>query len=71
MTAKVSKMSFASLYPLYVSKVEKKGITKAQLDPLIEWLTGYDAPGLEAAVGDKRSLETFLHKRPPRTPNEI
>ncbi|MGO3792666.1 MAG: DUF2200 family protein, partial [Enterococcus gilvus] len=45
--SKIFKMSFASIYPLYLQKVEKKGRTKEELDQVIYWLTGYDENGLQ------------------------
>ena len=66
-TPKVFKMSFASIYPLYVDKAEKKGRTKAQVDEIIDWLTGYDAAGLAKAIEDSRDMETFFTQAP--TPN--
>lgn len=65
----IFKMSFASVYPHYVTKVEKKGKTKAQLDEIIHWLTGYDDAGLEAALADKRDFETFFAQAPAMHPN--
>lgn len=62
-------MSFASVYPHYVSKVEKKGKTKAQLDEIIHWLTGYDADGLQAALADERDFEAFFAQAPKLHPN--
>ncbi len=69
MTHKVFKMSFASVYPLLVDKVEKKGKTKAQLDEIIAWLLGYDADGLAAALEDKRDMEAFFNEAPAKNPN--
>lgn len=69
MSHKVFKMSFAKIYPLLLAKVEKKGKTKAQLDEIIAWLTGYDAEGLAAAIADERDIETFFAKAPAKHPN--
>ena len=69
MAHKVFKMSFASIYPLLVDKVTKKGKTKAQLDQIIFWLTGYDDAGLASALNDKRDLETFFAQAPAPHPN--
>ncbi|MFK7793640.1 MAG: DUF2200 domain-containing protein [Devosiaceae bacterium] len=71
MTHKVFKMTFANVYPLLVNKVEKKGKTKAQLDEIIFWLTGYDAEGLAAALDDKRDVETFFAQAPAKNPNRL
>jgi hypothetical protein len=57
------------VYPLYLQKVEKKGRTKAELDQVIEWLTGYDAQALTEALGDARDLEAFFAKAPRMTPH--
>ena len=61
-------MSFASIYPLYVAKVERKGRTKAEVDTVICWLTGYTAKGLEAQVKKQTDFETFLAKAPHMNP---
>ncbi|MEM7040560.1 MAG: DUF2200 domain-containing protein [Bacteroidota bacterium] len=68
MTQRIFKMKFAAVYPLLVAKVEKKGRTKAQLDEIIGWLTGYDAAGLEAALDDNRDIETFFAQAPAMNP---
>jgi hypothetical protein len=65
---RVFTMSFASVYPLYQQKAEKKGRTKAELDHVIEWLTGYDAHALAEAIADARDLETFFAKAPRMNP---
>ena len=59
---RIAKMSFASVYPHYVTKVEKKGRTKAELHQVIEWLTGYNEKKLQALVADKATFETFFKK---------
>ncbi|MEO0913987.1 MAG: DUF2200 domain-containing protein [Pseudomonadota bacterium] len=69
MAHRIFKMSFSSVYPLLVDKVEKKGKTKAQLDEIIAWLTGYDAEGLAAALADERDVETFFAEAPAKNPN--
>ena len=66
---KIFKMSFASVYPHYVAKVEKKGKNEAQLDGIIHWLTGYDADGLAAALADERDFEAFFAQAPKLNPN--
>ena len=60
---------FSGVYPLYVEKVERKGRTRAELDEVICWLTGYDAAGLAAAIADERDLETFFARAPELNPN--
>lgn len=52
--------SFASVYPHYVNKAEKKGRTKAELDTVICWLTGYDLPALQQHIDNKTDFETFF-----------
>ena len=69
MSHKIFKMSFASVYPHYVTKVEKKGRTKAQLDEIIAWLTGYDADGLAEVLADQRDFEAFFAEAPKMNPN--
>ena len=61
--------SFASIYPLYVTKVERKGRTGAEVDEVIAWLTGYDPDGLATAIADDRDLETFFAKAPRMNPH--
>jgi len=56
--------SFASIYPLYVKKAEKKGRTKEEVDQVIFWLTGYDERGLQAKLDDQVDVETFLASAP-------
>ena len=69
MSHKIFKMSFASVYPHYVSKAEKKDRTKAQVDELIAWLTGYDADGLAQVLEDERDFEAFFAQAPEMNPN--
>lgn len=59
---RVAKMIFASVYPLYVSKVEKKGRTKEELDQVIEWLTGYNNKKLQKLIDDKVTFDTFFQQ---------
>jgi hypothetical protein len=61
--------SFASIYPLYVQKVERKGRSKAEVDQVICWLTGYDDPGLRKAVVGDVDLETFFAEAPAVNPD--
>jgi hypothetical protein len=60
--------SFSSVYPHYVAKVERKGRTKAELDEIIYWLTGYDQSGLGAVLEDNRDFETFFDQAPQMNP---
>ena len=57
-------MSFAKVYPLYITKAEKKGRTKAEVDEIIRWLTGYSQEALEAQVEKQTNLETFFAEAP-------
>lgn len=60
--ARIAKMTFASVYPHYVTKVEKKGRTKEELHVVIEWLTGFDEQKLQALIEEKATFETFFQK---------
>jgi hypothetical protein len=67
--ARVFKMSFASVYPLYIKKVEKKGRTKEEVDTVICWLTGYDAQTLQQQIDQKTDFKTFFDEAPQLNPN--
>jgi hypothetical protein len=67
--ARVFKMSFASIYPLYIQKAEKKGRTKAEVDEVILWLTGYSKQSLQKQIDNKTDLETFFAEAPQLNPN--
>lgn len=67
--ARVFKMKFASVYPHYVEKAEKKGRTKAELHEIIHWLTGYDEAALQEQLETKTSFETFFAEAPRLNPN--
>jgi hypothetical protein len=58
--SRIFTTSFASVYPLYVTKVEKKGRTKAELDQVIEWLTGFDEPALSGHLAAGTTFEDFF-----------
>jgi hypothetical protein len=58
--ARVFAMSFASIYPLYIEKVKKKGRTIEELDEVLCWLTGYTKKTLQQQIDKKKSLETFF-----------
>lgn len=58
--SRIFQMSFASVYPLYVAKVEKKGRTKAELDQVIQWLTGFDAAELAGHLAARTTFEAFF-----------
>ena len=57
---RIAKMTFASVYPLYLAKVEKKGRTKEELHQVIEWLTAYGEKKLQELIDKKVSFETFF-----------
>lgn len=57
---RVRKMSFAGVYPHYITKAEKKGRTKAEVNEIIEWLTGYDTKALQQILDNKTNFEDFF-----------
>ena len=59
---RMAKLTFASVYPHYVAKVEKKGRTKEELHQVVEWLTGFDAIKLKDLIDEKATFETFFKK---------
>jgi len=61
--------SFASVYPHYVQKVEKKGRTKQEVDDVICWLTGYTARALATQIKERKDIETFFSEAPAFHPN--
>lgn len=65
---RIYAMSFASVYPLYVAKAEKKGRTRAEVDHVIRWLTGYTAKGLEAQLKKRADFATFIKDAPKLNP---
>lgn len=67
--ARVFKMSFAGLYPMYIQKAEKKGRTKEEVDTVICWLTGYTPKNLQQQIDKKNDLETFFAQAPQLNPN--
>jgi hypothetical protein len=62
-------MSFASVYPHYITKAEKKGRTKAEVDEIIFWLTGYNAETFQNHLDKKTDFETFFAQAPQINPN--
>lgn len=60
--ARIAKMTLASVYPHYITKVEKKGRTKEELHQVIEWLTGFDEGKLQDLINQKVTFETFFQK---------
>jgi hypothetical protein len=67
--SRVYKMSFASVYPHYINKVERKGRTVAELDEIIYWLTGYNETTLQKHIADKTNFEDFFAQAPQLNPN--
>lgn len=65
---KIFSMSFASIYPLYLKKVERKGHTAAELHEVMTWLTGYDVPGLRRAIDSEVNLREFFAQAPAMNP---
>jgi hypothetical protein len=63
--------SFASVYPLYVAKAEKKGRTKAEVNEIIRWLTAYSQEGLEAQLEKQTDFETFFQEAPRLNPSRM
>ncbi|BDQ03601.1 DUF2200 domain-containing protein [Ignavibacterium sp.] len=59
---RIAKMSFASIYPHYLAKVQKKGRTKEELHRVIKWLTGFDDKKLNQFIDEKTTFETFFKK---------
>jgi len=68
-THPIYSMSFAKVYPLYVAKAEKKGRTKAEVDEVIRWLTGYSQEGIEAQLERKTDFEAFFAEAPQLNPS--
>lgn len=66
---RVYRMSFASVYPHYINKAEKKGRTKEDVDEIIFWLTGYDKKTLQQHIDKKTDFETFFSQAPQLNPN--
>ena len=65
---RIYSISFASVYPLYIAKAEKKGRKKAEVDEVIRWLTGYTQKGLEAQLKKKATFEAFFADAPKPNP---
>lgn len=66
---RIYTMSFASVYPHYVAKAEKKGRTKAEVDKIIRWLTGYTPRGLQKVLKNETDFETFFAEAPQLNPS--
>ena len=67
--SRIYKLTFAGVYPHYLAKVERKGHTKAELDQVISWLTGYDDTGLEQQIAMSTTFEMFFAQAPALHPN--
>jgi len=67
--SKVFKMSFASIYPMYLQKIERKERSKEELDQVIYWLTGYDEQGLQKQIDQGVDMETFFAEVPQLNEN--
>src|SRR5215203_4444553 len=59
---RIAKMTFASIYPMYIEKVEKKGRTKAELDQVIEWLTSFNTKKLQELIKENATFEEFFQQ---------
>lgn len=66
---RIYKMTFASVYPLYVKKAEKKGRAQSEVDQIINWLTGYNTQELQIHIDQQSDLETFFAEAPKINPN--
>lgn len=68
---RIYSMSFASVYPLYIAKAERKGRSKEEVDEIIRWLTGYSQQGLEEHLAKQTDFETFLENAPQMDPARV
>ncbi|KAB1439709.1 DUF2200 domain-containing protein [Candidatus Galacturonibacter soehngenii] len=68
---RIFNMSFSSIYPLYIQKVERKGKTKQEVDEIIYWLTGYDEVSLQQQIKDEVSMEQFFNEAPCMNPKAV
>lgn len=68
MTHRIYRTSFASVYPLYIQKAEKKGRTKKEVDEILLWLTGHSQESLEAEIAAKTNFEDFFARAPRLNP---
>lgn len=69
MTHRIYRMAFASVYPAYIAKAEKKGRTRAEVDECIFWMTGHDAKSLADEIEKKTSFEDFFANAPALNPD--
>lgn len=68
---KIYKMSFSSVYPLYIAKAEKKGRTKEEVDEIILWLTGYKKEEFQSQIEKQTDFENFFAEAPELHPNRV
>ena len=68
-TERIYRMKFSTVYPLYIKKVERKNRTKAEVDTVIQWLTGYNADGLKVQIDSENDFESFFNQCPLFNPN--
>lgn len=61
---RIYTITFASIYPMYVQKAERKGRTQAEVDQIIQWLTGYSAEQLKEQIEQETTFETFFQQAP-------
>ncbi len=66
---RIYRMSFASVYPLYIAKAERKGRTKDEVDEILRWLTGHSQASLEAEIAARTNFEDFFAGAPRLNPN--
>lgn len=66
---KIFTTAFASVYPHYILKAEKKGRTKSEVHEIIHWLTGYDEQGLQEQLDQRNDFKTFFEQAPRMNPN--
>lgn len=65
---RIYSMTFASVYPLYIAKAEKKGRTKVEVDEIVQWLTGYSQSQMEAEIAKLSTFEQFFAEAPAMNP---
>lgn len=68
---RIYTITFSSVYPLYIEKVEKKGRTKEEVNEVIYWLTGYDEDALQEQINREIDMETFIKEAPHINPNAV
>ena len=67
--SRIYRINFAVVYPLYIAKAERKGRTKAEVDEVIRWLTGYTQKGLEAQIKKQVNFEVLITEAPKMNPS--